>query len=61
VNVKCSEAVELFIAWVIAVRAVTCEFACTDRRTDILFGGPGAFVVVDGDDGDVVVGLFGKV
>jgi len=46
---------------------VTCEFACTDRRTDVLFGGPGVFVVVvvvaaaDDGDGDVAVGLFGKV
>jgi hypothetical protein len=45
---------------------VTCEFASTDRRTDVLFGGPGDFVVVvvvvvADDDGDDVVGLFGKV
>jgi hypothetical protein len=39
---------------------VTCEFACADRQTDILFGGPGVFVfvVVDAAAADDI-GLFG--
>jgi hypothetical protein len=40
--------------------------ARTDTQTDVLFGGPGVFVVVvvvgdDDDGGGDFVGLFGKV